>query len=267
MVKLASEPVDTVEKRQGLSSEEAEKSHTAHQVQGHVYVFFFFEKKKNRSRKQMRQKRSTVGRVLNCSTMSSKPRARLESDLTGAGHLSVKASTLRRGAAKEVKTRLTRPLTNSSLSKTVPHSEWTILPKHTRKGLMLRLLRDANAPLEMLTAARHFHVTTVIWWLDGQEQSDLSKCLVARNLATPFQLMRVTGNRDGREAIIVNIINEASRFHVALVRKKIEPSELGNLTAMDFLQGRQLSSAWTRKVRSNLTSFECGVPLEVLKFK
>ena len=25
-------------------------------------------------------------------------------------------------------------------------------------------------------------------------QSDLYKCLVARNLATPFQLMRVTGN-------------------------------------------------------------------------
>ena len=38
-------------------------------------------------------------------------------------------------------------------------------------------------------------------------------------------------NRDGREAIIVNIIDEASRFHVALGLKEGEPSELGNLTA------------------------------------
>ena len=30
--------------------------------------------------------------------------------------------------------------------------------------------------------------------VDGQEQSDLYKCLAARNMATPFQLMRVTGN-------------------------------------------------------------------------
>ena len=47
--------------------------------------------------------------------------------------------------------------------------------------------------------------------------------------------MRVTGreNRDGREAIIVNIINEASRFHVALVLK--QGDELGNLTAMDYI--------------------------------
>ena len=28
---------------------------------------------------------------------------------------------------------------------------------HPSKGLMLRLLRDANAPPEMLTAARNFH--------------------------------------------------------------------------------------------------------------
>ena len=54
---------------------------------------------------------------------------------------------------------------------------------HPSKGLMLCLLRDASAPLEMLIAARNL-----------QEQSDLCKCLGARNLATPFQLMRVTGN-------------------------------------------------------------------------
>ena len=33
-------------------------------------------------------------------------------------------------------------------------------------------------------------------------------------------------DRDGREAIIVNIIDEASRFHVALVLKEGELSEL-----------------------------------------
>ena len=40
-------------------------------------------------------------------------------------------------------------------------------------------------------------------------------------------------NRDGREAIIVNIIDVAARFHVALVLK--EGDELGNLTAMDYI--------------------------------
>ena len=40
---------------------------------------------------------------------------------------------------------------------------------HPSRGLMLRLLRDANVPLKMLTAARIFIVTTVIRWLDGQE--------------------------------------------------------------------------------------------------
>ena len=43
-------------------------------------------------------------------------------------------------------------------------------------------------------------------------------------------------NRGGREAIIENIIDEASRFHVALVLKEGEPSELGNLTAMDYIE-------------------------------
>ena len=73
----------------------------------------------------------------------------------------------------------------------------------------------------------------------------------------------------------MNIIDEASRFHVALVLKEGEPSEFGNLTAMDYIeavrmnwfQGRQLSSAWTQKVRSDLTSFKSGAPLEALKFK
>ena len=43
-------------------------------------------------------------------------------------------------------------------------------------------------------------------------------------------------NRDGREAFVVNIFDEASRFHVALVLKEGEPSELGNLTAMDNIE-------------------------------
>ena len=43
-------------------------------------------------------------------------------------------------------------------------------------------------------------------------------------------------NRDGREAIIVNIIDEASRFHVALVLKEGGPSEIGHLTAMDYIE-------------------------------
>ena len=83
-------------------------------------------------------------------------------------------------------------------------------------------------------------------------------------------------NRDGREAIIVNIIDEASRFHVALDLK--EGDELGNLTAMDYieavpdelvfvLQGHQLSFAWILKVHSNLMSFESNVQLDALKFK
>ena len=41
-------------------------------------------------------------------------------------------------------------------------------------------------------------------------------------------------NRDVREAIIVNIIDEASRFHVARVLE--EGDELGNLTVMDNIE-------------------------------
>ena len=48
-------------------------------------------------------------------------------------------------------------------------------------------------------------------------------------------------NRDGREAIIVNIIDEASRFHVALVLKEGEPSELGNLTAIDYIEAVRMN--------------------------
>ena len=84
-------------------------------------------------------------------------------------------------------------------------------------------------------------------------------------------------NRDGREAIIVNIIDEAPRFHVAFVLKEGEPSELGNLTAMDDIEAVRMN--WFRfarapavirvdsEGRSILTSLESGAPLEALKFK
>ena len=55
-------------------------------------------------------------------------------------------------------------------------------------------------------------------------------------------------NRDGREAIIVNIIDEASKFHVALVFKESEPSELENLTAMDFIEAVRMN--WFRFARA-----------------
>ena len=51
-------------------------------------------------------------------------------------------------------------------------------------------------------------------------------------------------NRDGREAIVVNIIDEASCFHVALVLKEGEPSELENLTAMDYIEAVRMK--WFR---------------------
>ena len=53
--------------------------------------------------------------------------------------------------------------------------------------------------------------------------------------------MRVTGRETeiGREAIIVNIIDVASRFHVALVLK--EGDELGNLTATDYIEAVRMN--------------------------
>ena len=53
-------------------------------------------------------------------------------------------------------------------------------------------------------------------------------------------------NRDGREAIIVNIIDEASRFHVALVLW--EGEGLGNLTTMDYIEAVRMN--WFRFARA-----------------
>ena len=49
-------------------------------------------------------------------------------------------------------------------------------------------------------------------------------------------------NGDGREAIIVNTIDEGSRFHVALVLIEIE--EIGNLTTMDYIEAVRMN--WFR---------------------
>ena len=110
--------------------------------------------------------------------------------------------------------------------------------------IMLRRVH-ANAPLEMLTAARNVHCS----------HCDL---MARRTGVRPVQVSRSKElghtisidachwkrNRDGREAIIVNIIDEASRFHVALVLKEGEPSELGNLTAMDYIEAVRMN--WFR---------------------
>ena len=45
----------------------------------------------------------------------------------------------------------------------------------------------------------------------------------------------------------MNIIDEASRFHVALVLKEGEPSELGNLTVMDYIEAVRMN--WFRFAR------------------
>ena len=54
--------------------------------------------------------------------------------------------------------------------------------------------------------------------------------------------------RDGHEAIIVNNIDEDSGFHVALVLMEGEPSDLGNLTAMDLHQAVRMN--WFRFARA-----------------
>ena len=46
----------------------------------------------------------------------------------------------------------------------------------------------------------------------------------------------------------MNILDEASRFHVALVLKEGEPSELGNLTAMDYIEAVRM--IWFRFARA-----------------
>ena len=122
--------------------------------------------------------------------------------------------------------------------------------RHPSKGLMLRLLRDANAPLEMLAAARNSHCphrdlmnrrTGAVRLVQVSRSKELGHTI-------SIDACHWKRNRDGREAIIVNIIDEASRFHVALVLKDGEPSELGNLTAMDYIEAVRMN--WFRFARS-----------------
>ena len=82
-------------------------------------------------------------------------------------------------------------------------------------------------------------------------------------------------NRDGREVIIVKIIDEGLTFHVPLVLK--EGDELGRLTATDYteavrmigvvLQGHQFLSVWVLEALSHITSFGIGARLQVLRYK
>ena len=114
---------------------------------------------------------------------------------------------------------------------------------HPSKGLMLRLLHDANAPLEMLTAARIFHCPHCDLMARRTGAVRLVQVSRSKELGHTMSIgaCHWKRNRDGREAIIVNIIDEASRFHVALVLKEGEPSELGNLTAMDNIEAVRMN--------------------------
>ena len=110
--------------------------------------------------------------------------------------------------------------------------------RHPSKGLMLRLLRDANAPLEMLAAARNSHCPHRD--LMNRRTGAVRPVQVSRSKelghTISIDACHWKRDRDRCEAIIVNSIDEASRFHVALVLKEGEPSELGNLTAKDYIE-------------------------------
>ena len=121
---------------------------------------------------------------------------------------------------------------------------------HPSKVLMLRLFRDANAPLEMLAAARKCHCphcdlitrrTGAVRLVQVSRSKELGH-------AISIDACHWKRNRDGREAIIVNIIDEALRFDVAFVLKEGEPSELGNLTAMDYIEAVRMN--WFRFARA-----------------
>ena len=142
---------------------------------------------------------------------------------------------------------------------------------------MLRLLRDANAPPEMPTVARDFqcsHCDLMTRRTGAVRPVQVSRSKELRHTIS-FDACHWKRNREGREAIIVNVIDEASRFHVALVLR--EGEELGNLTAMDHIEAVRMN--WFRFARApavirvysqeqiNLMSFETGAQLEALKFK
>ena len=93
---------------------------------------------------------------------------------------------------------------------------------------MPRLLHDANAPPEMLPVARAFHCPNCD--LMTQRTGAVRPVQVSRTKELGHT---ISVDACRREAIIVNIIDDASRFHVALVLN--EGDELGNLTAIDYI--------------------------------
>ena len=97
---------------------------------------------------------------------------------------------------------------------------------HPSKGSMLRLLRDANVPLEMLTAARNSHCLHCDLMAQRTGAVRLVQVSRSKELGHTISIdaCHWKRNRDEREAMIVNIIDEASRFHVALVLKVIRLS-------------------------------------------
>ena len=113
---------------------------------------------------------------------------------------------------------------------------------------MLRVLRDANAPLDMITVARDFHCPHCD--LMTRRTGAVRPVRVSRSKelghTISIDACHWKRNRGGRAAIIVNIIDEASRFHVALVLE--EGNELGNLTTMDYMEAVRMS--WFRFARA-----------------
>ena len=92
---------------------------------------------------------------------------------------------------------------------------------HPSKGLMLRLFRGADAPPEIVAVARVFHCPhcDLLTRRTGAVRPIVSRSKELGHTKS-VDACHWKRNRDGREALIVNIIDEASRFHVALVLKE-----------------------------------------------
>ena len=121
---------------------------------------------------------------------------------------------------------------------------------HPSKGLMLRLLRDANALSKCSLLPEKFHCPHSD--LMARRTGAVRRVQVSRSKelghTISIDACHWKRNRDGRETIILNIIDEASRFHVAWVLKEGEPSELGNLTAMSYIEAVRMN--WFRFARA-----------------
>ena len=83
--------------------------------------------------------------------------------------------------------------------------------EHPSKGFMLRLLRDANATPEMITTASNFHCPHCD--LMARRTGAVRPVQVSRSKELGHNISidacHWKRNRDGRETIIVNIIDEA----------------------------------------------------------